>query len=212
MTHVIGGDWQLRNQVLGPDARPPVPDAMDDEFNDESFDTSKWTWLAQGGTTVNETNHRLTLMLRENSNRIRGIYQSTPSGDWTIQAKVYEPMLDVAGGSGGSCLFVGQSTTQEIRSANIWNRQWRGISFATPSSSGGSLGTNTNRISGVAYFEADWVDSTTTLTLKYSADGYGFAQIDSTSLAYTPAIVGLGITNAQNVLGVFDFGWFRRTA
>src|SRR5690606_35054656 len=36
------------------DIPPSSPNAADDEFSDNSFDTTKWTWLNQGSATITE--------------------------------------------------------------------------------------------------------------------------------------------------------------
>lgn len=110
---IVVDDYDPRNLVLtvpssgssfepwatGLDTIPVSPDAMDDEFNDESFDSVKWTWINQGGATVQEDSASLEhLILHTPANsgdQYRLLYQTLPGGTWKFRAKVFARMPDL---------------------------------------------------------------------------------------------------------------------
>jgi hypothetical protein len=200
--------------LRGIDNLPPTSNAMDDEFNDASFDTSKWTWLDQGGASASESGDRLALTLNENSNRIRGIYQSTPSGSWEVWAKIH----NVIGiGNGGIHLFAAESTSGNVRSCAYWGGSTAllGLTYTSPSSTASAEGSSLSYpLSGVGpfsfYASIVWDDSAGQLHRLVSLDGRIWSTIATTTTGYTPALVGLGISNIANREAVYPFGWFRR--
>jgi hypothetical protein len=212
MLSVAGYDVGLRLGLLGADAPPAVPGSLDDEFLGSALNTSRWTWLDQGDITAhivgNQYDSRLMLMLRENSNRIRGIYQSAPSGSWTVQAKVFTPTVTAT--NAGPHLFAAQSTSGAVLAVSRWADILRALSFSTPSSAGTGTGLTLNDVLTVAYHQLEW--NGTDLIGSVSPDGRVWSEVLNTAPGYTPAIVGLGITNANGSLGTYEFGWFRRVA
>lgn len=78
------------------DPEPGSPDAMDDEFNDESFDTSLWTWLNQDSATATENNTTLGHLLLATpsgaNDEYHGIYQTLPGGTWRFRTKMFAQM------------------------------------------------------------------------------------------------------------------------
>lgn len=208
MAGLLGVDRVLRDRALSIDRPPNVPGSLDDEFNGSSLNTSRWTWLDQGTASAKVAYGRLHLLLNENSNRMRGIYQSTPSGTWKVQAKVHMPIM--ADGDQGLHLFAAQSTSGDVRSMAWWSRDIRGISFSSPSSSALGWGLATNADSPTAYFQIEW-DGTDVIA-SASHNGVEWTELSSQTTAYTPAIVGIGITNAVNSFAVYQVSWFRRVA
>lgn len=76
------------------DDEPDTPDAMDDEFNDNSFDSVKWTWLNQDTATVTESIstyshiemvHSVILA----SDEYHAIEQALPGGNWKFRTKMF---------------------------------------------------------------------------------------------------------------------------
>lgn len=205
-----GFNPHLRRVALGIDRKPVNPDAMDDEFDDGSFNTSKWTWLDQGSTTASEVNDRLILTLPSDSNRMRGIYQSTPTAPWVFRAKLYWPAADVDGNN-FHFLFAGESTTGEIRGIGVYSAAVvRALTYATPSSSLSSWesGQAFGRHSPEAVYVQLAYDGNE-LVASFGMNG-GFGYRTHVSPAYTPGLIGLGVTNDQTATAQYPFGWFRR--
>jgi hypothetical protein len=197
------------------DAIPATPNAMDDEFNDGSFDTGKWTWMDQGAASISETGDRVTVSLTESSNRIRGFYQSTPAGDWGFRAKIHYPL---GSGQAHSALFVAESTTGDVRTIGYWGDTHSifPLSYTTPSS--GAVGDGTQKLLVPEppwfYAELQWDDTNDYLHGRVSFNGLVWYQVrtGTSALAYTPALVGLGFSNLNNTATIYPFGWFRRIA
>lgn len=74
--------------VYTPDAAPAVPSALDDNFNTGALD-AKWTEYQAAFHTlaVNNSHLRLT-MTSQASDRINGLFQPIPSGDWIAITKL----------------------------------------------------------------------------------------------------------------------------
>jgi hypothetical protein len=203
-----GSNPNLRVPAFGIDFPPLVPNAMDDEFDDDSFDTSKWTWLDQGSTTVSESNGHLLLTLPSDSNRIRGVYQSAPTAPWVFRAKVVFPIGRP--GTVFSGLFAAASTSGEVRGVGIWGATGaRAMTWASPSSTAAAWDINlANRMWMPRHAWVQLAYDGTNITAGYSADGQGFYRGGSVALSAT--IVGLCIGNAQTPTVTFPFEWFRR--
>lgn len=208
MTRVLPGDWQARRDFLGVDAPPAHPDPMDDEFLGGSLDTNKWTWIDQGDILAYQPYQAggLLMTLRESTNRMRGIYQSTPVGNWEFTARIAGPVSD----SANAFIFAGESPAAEQLTVGFWlTNVMRGISYATPSSSAGSWGQEANTAPRMCYARVRW--DGTDLVAEYSFDGYGWFAVNSDTTGYAPAIVGLGISNQSGQFATYRFFWFRRT-
>lgn len=77
------------------DAPPPIPDPQDDEFDDEVFDTAKWTWFNQGGATVAEdssTHEHMILSGPGGTENYRLLYQPTSGPTWKYRCKMFGVM------------------------------------------------------------------------------------------------------------------------
>jgi len=204
-----GFNEQLRSSVLAIDMKPDDPDVMDDEFDDGSFDTSKWTWMDQGSATASESNDSLFLTLPDDTNRVRGIYQSSPTAPWVFRAKVIYPLGDPGRVFGG--LFAGVSTSGEIRGVGIYGESGvRTLTWSTPSSSVAAWGiavANKNYMPKHAWVQL--AHDGTGLTSGYSPDGQGFRQTGALA-SFSPTIIGLAIANDALPDVTFSFEWFRR--
>lgn len=202
------GGSMLRSKLLGPDERPAAPDPTDDEFDGPSLDTTKWTWLDQGGVSATQNNGRLTFFLSELSNRIRGITQPAPGGSWEFRTKVHFPFVGDL--PSYVCIFAAEDATGEVRSVGIWDQAFRGISFSTPSSSGAGWGSVGSSFATETYLQIGWDGSD--LTAGWSLEGTGFYEAATVTPTYTPTLVGLGLTNRDGTAGWFTYEWFRRWA
>ncbi len=212
-----GGGGSPSNIMEAVDATPSSPDAMDDEFDDASFDTGLWTDINIGGVVKTEANNGLMLEVNENVDNLRGIYQSTPAGDWTIRAKIGQPTINA--NYFEAMLFCAAGTTGVCREMGYWADSAisvRGLTRASPTSSVAGWGNDKAHIGqSWGYFELQWVDADGDLFASYSPSGlegsfdYKWAQVTS---GFTPTIVGLSITNRQGGSRVGVFDWFRRIA
>lgn len=95
MSKKIASKWTAGNLVKMwcSDAPPETPSDCDDEFNDESFDTSKWTEYDPGNVMA-VTEEKYGLKLHEavpstvGSDLITGVYQAIPEGSFSISTKL----------------------------------------------------------------------------------------------------------------------------
>lgn len=212
----LSGDPALRTTVLGTDFDAiedwHYPDPINDEFDGSSLD-SKWSWMDQGTASASVSNGMLVAFLNESTNRIRGIYQNTPSGNWTIRAKLYQPSMQYDN-FGPWTLFAGQSTTQEIRGVGYWGDDANvvySLRWTTPSSSAVAWNLSVARYQpDLVYSELEW--DGTNLIARASWDGVVWRQLASTALGYTPAIVGIGLGNNSGRSVTYTAEWFRRVA
>ena len=86
----VGGGGKI---VWNADAPPAIPSAIDDEFDDGSFDTGKWTVFDPDAIlNVTESSAYNAILLdidtRYLDTNIVGIYQTIPAGEFTIWTKV----------------------------------------------------------------------------------------------------------------------------
>lgn len=206
---LLGAPIRNRRYLLGADAPPVNPDALDDEFDDGSF--SGWTWLDQGGTTASESDGALVLTLNENSNRMRGIYKTAPTAPWVFRAKVYNTNNTVLSGNQQAALFSAVGTTGEVRCSGFWGDEYWAITHTSPSSIASTWVRYTapkDSNPPYAYFQLAW--DGTDIEASYSLTGRGFTYLAQATPASAPTIVGLAITNATNREIDYRFGWFRR--
>ncbi len=200
------------SHLRGVDAVPLDPDDMDDEFRTSSLN-AKWSDINIGGVTKTTIGDLLVMGVNESVDQMRGIYQSTPSGDWTIRAKLLRP-TDVTDFI-NNFLFVGENTTGQQYTLGFWGTNAiRGIGFATPTSIAVAAGSESGVWAVHGYIEIEWDDTAGDVFLRYSnsgADG-DFLQHHSVTTGFTPTIIGLGITNRRGGQRAVVFEWFRRIA
>lgn len=94
MSKKILQKWTSGNffKIWCPDAPPETPSDCDDEFDDESFDTDKWSEFDHGDKlSITEEKYGLkfdiTPHVSEASDSIAGILQPIPSGNFSIITK-----------------------------------------------------------------------------------------------------------------------------
>jgi hypothetical protein len=110
---VRGGALLAYGASVGPDAPPQVPNAMDDEFNGTSLNTSLWTWVNQGTASAVVSNSIFTIdepspQTATNSNRC--IQQSTPGTPWQVVTKMTGIMPWPSSGNNRAGMFVSDGT------------------------------------------------------------------------------------------------------
>lgn len=210
-----GYNPQLSYAINNRDFPPAVPDAMDDEFNDGSFNTSLWTWLDQGSWTVSESTERVTFNgPAADGNRIRGVYQTLPTAPCAFEAKIYIPAARFGAGT-LSCLFMAENTTGVVVGQTWWGDQnaIRGLTWTTPSSAAGTLGDSvtTLQLLDLPYFYARMEWDGTDYLIAYSVNpNGGWSEQHTVSPGFTPTLIGLGFGNFNSPGSQNSFGWFRR--
>jgi hypothetical protein len=212
-----GGGFTPINLQDFVDTPPTSPDAMDDEFNDESFNTSLWTDLNIGSVAKIESMSTLALSVNENIDQLRGVYQTVPAGDWTFMAKILQPSDEAQYFQ--SNLFVAASTVGVVYECGYWcdnEISVRGLTRTSPTGAVAAWsGAKDYNFFGFGhiYIKAQYVDSTDTLTMSVSPTGHPDSfVIWGTQASFTPGIIGLGISNRQNASRIATFEWFRRIA
>lgn len=215
MRFASGYDRQLSAAVYGRDLPPVTANAMDDEFNDGSFNTSLWTWLDQGSWTVTEADGRAQFTgPASDGNRIRGVYQALPTPPCAFEAKIYVPAAVGIAGSLG-CLFMAEDASNDVVAEAWWGDtyQIRGLTWTTPSGTAAALGdvVTVRRLMTHPWMYArlEWDGTDYVISYSLTGDG-GWIEQHSASPGWTPTLVGLGFANAGTLVGTCSFGWFRR--
>jgi hypothetical protein len=106
--------------VWMPDAPPIVPHAQDDEFNDENFNTSKWTeWDVMNKITIVEQEWGLEMTVTTDPGiNWGGVYQSVPTGgDFSMMAKI--DMLTTRFDTFSAGLFLAEDLDAGPSTANL---------------------------------------------------------------------------------------------
>lgn len=203
----LGGATLTRNLLIGLEKRPSVANAMDDEFDGTALDTGKWSWLDQGGTTASVGDGILTLTLNENTNRMRGIYQTAPSAPWVFTARLYDlaPIGNYFYG-----LFAGVSTSAEIYEVGVFSNAVRTWSRTTPSTSASATGTTATVGDDPYPIYVSMAYDGTNIRTMWSYDGRWWQLLGHIAAAGTLTIVGLSLGNQTNASKDYQYGWFRR--
>ena len=203
-----------------------VAGQLDDEFNGNSLDTSRWTWFNAGGASATLGNSLLTLQDPPSAgNDVRAIYQNVPSSPWTVVTKVVAmDMVSYANWAQVGIVLVdgsGKAITCDlsVRSTNPtfgfefsnWNNGSAWNSFA---SSAGIVGITP---SATFPFWLKVQDDGTNITCSFSRTGALYFPVGSVSrtafLSSGPTRVGLliGSNGSNNVVnGTYEY--FRQTA
>jgi hypothetical protein len=197
------------------DAPPASPSALDDEFDDGSFDTGLWTeWDLGSRLTIAEENHHVVLTEATGGLQIAGIQQSFPSGSATIYTKVDLAAVHVASSRVGLILLEnpGSSTGDLV--------------FFGPGQRTGDSNLSVDRYNDYQNFGTVLVSAIdvimptfiylrirrtgTTYAFEYSHDGIGFRRLLSSTLTFTPTAFGIGILNNATGADAVAFADFFR--
>jgi hypothetical protein len=205
----------VANVLSSVDAAPASPNAMDDEFDDESFDGTLWTDINLGTVTKAERDHSLIFETTGgHGTSLRGVQQAAPAGDWTIRAKLLGPpgVFEIE-----HYLFVAKSTTERLYSIG-WHGSAAGIKAHQRTSITAAAAawgvTDVGGLWNYVYVELSWDDTAGTLGARWSLDGTAWSSDMASTLeaSWTPGIVGLGVRNATSRAIDFGVDWFRRIA
>ena len=211
-----GGGGGTLNTLDEVDTVPASPDAMDDEFDDDSFDTGLWSDINIGGVTKTEAKHALVLGVNENVDNLRGIYQTVPSGDWKFRAKILQPSIDDSFFQAN--LFAAVSTSSTTRSIGFWCDGVVGVRTLTrtsPTTAPSGWGKDLNSFGYPwVYVEIEWDDTAGDVFYRSSTSGLEgtFGEFGSITSGFVPTIIGLSMTNRQGAQRGAAFDWFRRIA
>jgi hypothetical protein len=207
---------------FGMDAQPPLPGALDDEFNGSSLNTSRWMWFNQGGATAALGNSLITLQDPASLDLdMRGIYQNVPAPPWTVVTKLVA--LDMAAyanygqtglflvdGSGGAitCALSVRSTNPTFgfdisywSSGSFWNTSATGVIDTMPT------------LIFPLWFKVQ--DDGNNVTCSFSRTGVLYFQVGSVSrtawLSSGPTGIGLLIgSNGANAVVNGTYEYFRQ--
>jgi hypothetical protein len=214
--------------VLGPDAPPASPNAMNDEFSGSSLDP-KWTTIGVAATHSVALGRYKMVAASNNTNNIRGIWQafSQPhtSGSATFIAKfrVNNSATDFATATRGHAglffkavgqgyVFLGAGKQGSTANPAVVVTNFLGTLTAADAGF-----VNTSDIMGLPaffYIKAEKVNAT--ITLFWSVDGDAWAQSGLTLnlvTFFTADLEQVGIYYARNSLleNSIVCEWFRRT-
>ncbi len=210
---------------FGTDAQPVMTGQMDDEFNGNSLDTSRWRWFNAGGASATLGNSLLTLQDPPSpGNDVRAIYQNVPSSPWAVVTKVVAmDMVSYANWAQVGIVLIdgsGKAITCDlsVRSTNPtfgfefsnWSSGSAWNSFA---SSAGIVGTMPS-VTFPLWFKVQ--DDGTNITCSFSRTGALYFPVGSVSrtafLSSGPTGVGLLIgSNGSNSVVNGTYEYFRQT-
>lgn len=199
-----------------PDKPPATAHAKDDEFDNASLD-AKWTQFQNTGLTLTEANHLLGITGATHAgDRVQGIFQAVPAGDWTIVTRVslHAPVADFA--LAGIALF--EDATNNPNTCDIYTF-W--LAYKTASAYRFVEAVRWNQFDswnsslvardlhfGFGHQYLKIVKSGTTYAFWLSSDGIGWGRAYSGTLAFAPAEFGLVVNNSNtgvDVSAYFDF-------
>jgi hypothetical protein len=206
------------------DIPPLTPDAMDDEFNGATLD-SKWTILNQyTGQTIDLVDGFLVMETPMGMvHRRLAVVQSTPSGNWTIRAKMAIACL--------AWNFFGVGLIARRTTGNIDKSVWAGLISHSSYGMWSGFAQNLDGENGGSEWDlCNFEHQEFYLELKYdgthliwsiSVTGVRFREIFSQAVADylggVPDQIGINLHCYDAVGGggwggLASFDWFRRTA
>lgn len=210
----------------GPDVPPVAANAMDDEFNDSAFNSSKWTWVNQNGSSVSETGKGyLEFVGVTQVSTTPAIFQALPSPPYKFTTHLACGGAEAGAGSLGCGIELRESATNKIELLNIYPNGSNGTTFNTSVytltsdvvHSGGAVvfGDVTWPCGNAGYFRVG--RSGSSLTFEVSCDGApdSFWNLGTSALTdhFTTAPDQIAI-EADTVVSDSAYGifyWFRRT-
>lgn len=208
----------------GMDAQPAIAGLLDDEFNGNSLDTSRWTWFNQGGATSTLGHSLLTLQDPPTSGGdTRGIYQHLPAPPWTVVTKVvamdmvtysnWAQMGLMLVDSSGKAITCDLSVRSSSPTFGFEFSNWSSGAGWSNFINGGPIGLAPS-ITFPLWFKLQ--DDGTNITCSFSRTGVLYFQIGSASrtawLSSGPTGVGIFIgSNGSNSIVNGTYEYFRQT-
>lgn len=210
-------DFENWRYAASPADKPPdTPNALDDEFNGTSFNTSLWTWRNQGGASAAVSNGRLLLTGTSQAGiEWRIVEQTAPSTPWTVTGKISGQIYNANFASGG-LIALDSVSGRLIRWGPSWDNPWRVqvtrytnvTTFSTHSfTSTFGLGHVTP-----AYIRIE--DNGTNLIFYWSADGLTYSRVYSEGrtafLTNGADRIGIGVhAESSPPVPAVSCDWFR---
>jgi hypothetical protein len=207
-----------------PDAYPASPNAMDDEFDAGSVNTSLWTAVNSAAAMVFSQSHGrlIATPTSDNGGAFRGYYQALPgSGAWEFRTKLYlDPSstsdTNVAGimfyeSSSGKAdiLYFGRVGSSVVAKLDAWTGA--GSSFGS-NLAGGSLSSSPV----IAFYLLISFDGSSNYLVKASGSGVSyFTMAARTTTDFTTKADRIALVAFSNQSGAADpifWEFFRRTA
>lgn len=202
------------------DCPPSTANALDDEFDDSSFNSTLWTEVDfNTDLTVAEGDYGLALTRNGgDGGDVMGVFQDCATAEYTFVAKINygwyvesgaaQPHIGVAliEGTASTDLGLCFSMYSELCASFDEIHQRIGVYSATVLSAVGAAvhstayrGDNSGIFGGPTYFRVR--DDGTNLTFDYSRDGWNWVwiyQSDKVTLGITPAKIGIFMQSGEN--------------
>lgn len=197
------------------DKPPDSPNALDDEFNDTSFDTGLWTWRNQGGASIAQAYGRMVMTVPTSAttaNRI--IEQTAPSTPYSITAKLGFATDNVNFSSAG-LMLINNSSGRILRWGPGWDNPYKILAtrFTNPTTFSANSDSALHLDGITSMVVLRMVDDGTNILCQLSPNGLDFKTMYSearTAFVNTPDRIGLGgsVENSatESYLAV---DWFR---
>jgi len=204
----------LLKKVWMPDAPSLYPNALDDEFDDNSFNTTKWREFdVPNLLEIAEYNYGLRLALNgATGDKLAGIYQTKPVGNFTMWTKVSLAARNVNYARAGLALYedvVNNPTTSNIELFGV-EFSATAINFLVQQYSDYQTVLNTQvawgakSISNHLYLRFRVSDST--WFADWSSDGVGWCNGWQGAALFTPSQIGLCVE--QYALATTTYAFF----
>lgn len=205
-----------------PGAAPASPSALDDEFEDSSFDTGLWTEFDPGGDlTISEDAVGLIMdHLTHAGDKIIGCHQSIPAGDFTITTRVASSNPWANYTTTGLALWENPAdTSKAIYTFNIQASATGPALEFSKFTNYTTFGTGLASRSGSAYFVPTDLylrirRNGTTYYAEWSENGLGWRPLWSGSLDFAPSTFGLFLNNVgvgSTIRSIFAFFRYEAT-
>ncbi len=205
---VSGGGAGANEEIytrFDPDAPPSSASVYDDEFDDSSLDTSKWTeWDYASEGTVSEGAHGLKLVHDTSTTTWSGIYQDKPGySTWTMYAKLNRFILNTGYSRAGIAIFEDATNSTGFFKTlfSLTRPEACRVTFQNWTAYNGGASTvdeYTINLSPGTYYLRFRYDGTN-LHADQSYDGLGWQWIGSTSLSSASfAHIGLVISGSNS--------------
>jgi len=202
--------------LWSPDAPPYSPSALDDEFDDASFNTDLWTEFDPGALlTVSENETGLILDgLTQPANAVCGVFQPIPAVDFSVTAKL--ALIAFAQNFGILGLSLWQNAANPA--AGMYNWSW--VFSAAEQAIELTRFTNYTTWHSHVYQAPDAIIGThlylrirrisTTYYFDWSSDGIGWRQCHAGALAFAPLHFGIMLNNANTGITIRAISTFFR--
>lgn len=213
-----GGSSDLYS--AGIDDPPASAGSLDDEFNDTSFDTGRWTDLNNVDFTKSQNGRVLNLHAPNSvvAERIQGITQTCPSTPWEVTAKIAWSLFPAGTGFYKFGLLVYETSSGRVITINL---TWQGTSaVAYQVNTFNSVSSHNGIQETFVWPDAPWTymrikDDGSNLIFSISINGYSYHSFTQSRTAWFtsgPDRVGIFINNNQAGQAIDMYcDWFRRT-